>query len=168
MTVLPLTFAPDPIFSEKIALEEKVTPELIALAKDLHETIIDEKAVGISANMVGISKNIIVIDMQDEDQPPHITMINPVVTKSSEDTQSFTEASICFRGISAKITRPSGITVSYLDLDGKKQSLEAEGYFSTVIQHEIDYLNGITFLDYVSTVRRGLLIKKMKKHNKKA
>ena len=168
MTILPLTFAPDPIFSEKVALEKEVTPELTALASDLHDTIIDEKAVGISANMVGISKNIIVIDMQDENQPPHIAMINPRITKSSEETQSFTEASICFRGISAKVTRPSKITVSYLDLEGSEKTLEADGYFATVIQHEIDYLNGIIFLDYVSSVRRGLLIKKMKKHNKKA
>ncbi len=168
MTILPLTFAPDPIFSEKVSLEKKVTPELVALAGDLHDTIIDEKAVGISANMVGISKNIIVIDMQDENQPPHIAMINPTITKTSDETQSFTEASICFRGISAKVTRPSKVTISYLDLEGEKKILEADGYFATVIQHEIDYLNGIIFLDYVSSVRRGLLIKKMKKHNKKA
>ena len=93
-------------------------------------------------------------------------MVNPEITEISKETQTFEEASLSFPGISAKITRPKKIKVKYLDYEGRKQLLEADNFLSTVVQHEIDYLDGKIFLDYLSKMKRDMLINKMKKHIK--
>ncbi len=88
-------------------------------------------------------------------------MINPEIVEFSEDFSEHEEASISFPGISAVIKRPAKIKVKYLDLDSKSQLLEADGFLACVIQHEIDYLNGIVFLDHLSKLKRDMLMKKM-------
>jgi len=161
MPTLSLIHAPDPIFKKKAELVEKVDNEIRAIVDNMFETLEFEKAVGIGANMVGILKSIAIVDLHENNISTPFTFINPEIYWKSDEVQEFEEASICFAGISAKITRPKIIKLRYLDYDGKEQDLEAEGFFSTVIQHEIDYLNGITFLDHLSRTKREMLIKKV-------
>jgi len=116
------------------------------------------------ANMIGVLKRIIVIDLQENGTRKPFAFINPEIIWRSEEMQTFQEASLCFPGISANIMRPNAIKVRYLDIDGNPQELEAKGYFATVIQHEIDYLDGKVFLDYLSPLKRNALLKKMQKH----
>lgn len=164
MTVLQLTYAPNPIFKQQSSLVTKFDQTLTQLVNDMFETIAYEQAVGMAAPMVGILKRIIVIDIKGDSKP--LAMINPEITAKSAELQTFEEASLCFIGVSAPVNRSSTITVQYQDLEGKICTMEAEGFLATVIQHEIDYLNGIVFLDHLSKMKRDLLLKKMEKYLK--
>jgi len=165
MAILPLIYGPDEIFS-KIAMPVKLVDNAIrSLVNDMFETMYHEHAIGMGANMVGILQRIVVIDLQENGTRKPYALINPEIIWHSDEIQKFNEASICFPGISAEITRPKAIRVSYLDCDGAPRGLEAEGYFSTVIQHEVDYLNGKIFLDYLSKMKKDMLLKKMKKNS---
>jgi peptide deformylase len=92
-----------------------------------------------------------------------IALVNPEITWRSEETQTFEEGSLCFPHIAAEVTRPRAIRVRHLDRDGAPQELAAEGFLATVVQHEMDYLDGITFLDHLSRMKRDMLLKRMQK-----
>ena len=165
MTALKLTYGPNPIFSAVAKTVTHFDDELEALTRDMVDTLSVEKAVGIGANMVGVLQRIIVIDLQEENHP--LILINPEITHKSDDSQTYVEASVCFPGISAEITRPRKITLTYQDCSGSKQKMTAQDYLATVIQHEFDYLNGKIFLDYLSPMKRKMLIRKTRKFQSK-
>jgi peptide deformylase len=163
---LALVYAPNKIFKQTAKEVEKVDDSVRKIANDMLDLMYQEKAVGIGANMVGILQRIAVVDIvENNKKSPHI-FINPKITWRSSEMQEFTEASLCFRGIDAKVTRPNAIKMDYQDLDGKDQKIEAEGFLATVIQHEVDYLDGKVFLDYLSKMKRDNLLTKMKKYIK--
>jgi peptide deformylase len=166
MTVLSLVYAPDPIFKKKAKSVAIVDDSVRKIIDDIIDTMRYEGAIGIGANMVGVLQRIAVIDMQENGEFTPKAFINPEIIWTSEETQVFNEASLCFPHIDADITRPKAIKVSYLDYDGKPQELEQNGFIATVIQHEIDYLNGKVFLDYLSRMKRNMLLKKMQKQIK--
>jgi peptide deformylase len=163
---LQIIYAPNKIFSQRALEVEKIDDELRATIDKMFKTIKIEGAAGIAGNMVGILKRIVVIDLFPGNVSDPICMINPVITYKSEQMQVFEEASISFVGIFAKISRAAKIKVSFLDYNGKESEMEAEGYLSTVIQHEIDYLDGKVFLDHLTKMKRDLLLTKMKKYLK--
>ncbi|MEQ9116188.1 MAG: peptide deformylase [Rickettsiales bacterium] len=163
MTVRQLIYAPDHIFSQKAKSVDKVTDDIRNLIDDLFDTMEFEKAVGMAATMIGEMKRIIVVNLCPNGVDDKRSFINPEITWKSKETETHTEASICFRGIDAKITRPNKIKINYLDCNGKQQEEEAEGFLATVIQHECDYLDGKVFLDYLSKMKREMLVKKMQK-----
>jgi peptide deformylase len=166
MSILSLIYAPNDIF-HKIANPVKVVDDAIrTLIDDMFETMYHKKATGIAGNMVGILQRIAIVDLQENNCKNPYVLINPEIIWSSEEMQIFNEASICFLGISADIKRPKAIKLSYLDYNGKEARLEAEGFFATVIQHEVDYLNGTVFLDYLSKMKRDMLLKKMIKSSR--
>ena len=166
MTTLPLVLAPDPIFSKKSAPVEAVTDDIRTLMDDLLDTIHAEHGAGIAAPMVGILKRVVVIDLGKDGASDPLYLANPEIIASSEEKQSFTEGSLCFLGIDAEISRPASVTVRYLDYHGAQQELKAEGFLAACLQHEIDYLEGITFLHYVSSLKRDILVRKMMKFKK--
>ena len=164
MDVYKLIYGPNPIFKRTSENVEKVDDEILDLCAGLRELLYAQAAVGVAATMVGVLKRVIVVDLQENDKKSPFSMINPVIVSASEEMQSFEEGSICFPGVSAQITRPKSIKVEYLDEGGKKVRMDATGYLSTVIQHEIDYLDGKTYFDYLSPMKRKLLFKKTKKY----
>jgi peptide deformylase len=166
MAVLPLVLAPHPVYKAKTPQVTSVTDAHRALLDDLRDTLYGEHGIGIAAPMVGESQPLVVIDLQENGVRNPLMMVNPVIIASSQETQSFEEASLSFLGIAAQVTRPAKITVNYLDYQGVQQTLEAEGFLATVIQHEVDYLQGITFLDHLSPVKRDMLVRKMLKYKK--
>lgn len=166
MNYLPLVYAPHPIFKQKSLKVNKVDDEIRLLVDKMLKTLYIEGAIGLGANMVGILQRIAIVDLQENSVRNPRIFINPEIVWYSEELQTFKEASICFPGIEAEIKRPKSIKLSYLDYDGNEQELEAEGFLSTVIQHEIDYLNGKIFLDYLSKLKRDTLMKKMDKYLK--
>lgn len=166
MTSLSLILAPDPIFSKKSTPVEAVSDAIRLLMDDLLDTIHQEHGVGIAATMVGILKRVVVIDLQENGVSAPLYLANPEIIASSSDVQSFEEGSLCFLGIAADITRPKTITVRYLDYHNQPQELTAEGFLAACLQHEIDYLDGITFLHYISPLKRDMLIRKMIKCKK--
>ena len=163
---LPLVYAPNKVFRQKAATVESVDDNIRKIIDDMFETMRIEKGIGIGANMVGVLKRIVVIKMQQDDNVQTYAMVNPKIIKSSKEMQTFEERSLCYPGIVADITRPKQVTVTYLDYNGNEQTLEADGFLSTVVQHEMDYLNGKIFLDYLSKMKHDMLIKKMQKYMK--
>lgn len=167
MTVLPLVYAPDPIFKKKALEVKKVDDDIRSLVDNMFDTLEFYKAVGVGANMVGVLKRIAVVNLHEDGVSNPRTFINPEIFWSSEELQENEEASICFLGISAEIKRPAAIKVRYLDYDGNQQELKAEGFLATVIQHEVDYLNGVIFLDHLSKLKKTMHLQKMQKFLKK-
>jgi peptide deformylase len=166
MPTLPLVYAPNPIFQKHATPVTEVDDGIRTLVSDMFDTLYAENGVGIGANMVGILTRIIVVDLQTNgSRDPH-AFINPEIITRSQETQKFTEASLSYPGISAEITRPKEIELEFLSLEGQKQTLKADGFFATVIQHEMDYLDGRVYLDYLTPMKRNVLLKKMKKHLK--
>lgn len=168
MPALDLVIAPNPIFkkhadSVDIKAEGYALKPLIA---DLFETLYDNKGLGLAATMVGVLKRIVVIDLMEDGKKCPKAYINPEIVWSSDEMQDHVEASLCYPGIEATITRPREIKIRYLDEEGVEQLEEAEDFRATVLQHEIDYLNGKVFLDYIKPVKRQMLIKKMQKYKK--
>ena len=163
---LPLVYAPNDIFKKKAEIVEVVDDNLRFLIDRMIKTLDTEKAVGLGANMVGILKRIAVIDLYENGVSNPIVLINPEIIYKSSEMQIFNEASICFPGISADISRSREIKVKYLDYQGEPQELNAEEFLASVLQHEIDYLDGKVFLDYLSKMKAEMLLKKMQKHLK--
>lgn len=163
---LPLVYAPHEIFKKKAEPVEMVDDGVRLLVDRMLKTLEVERAVGLGANMVGILKRIAVAHLVNDEKTAPYVFINPRILWRSEELQTFEEASICFPGVSAEITRPHAIKIEYLDYNGKDQELEAEGFLATVIQHEVDYLEGIVYLDYLSKLKRETLLKKMQKYQK--
>ena len=166
MCALPLVIAPDPVFRQKAEKVDVVDDVVRGQIQQMFDTLYHENGVGLGANMVGLLTQIIVIDMKDDGDGSPIAMINPQIVTQSDELQTFTEASLSYPGISADITRPASIQVSYVNEQGEPCSLDANGFFATVIQHEMDYLQGKTFLDHLSRTKRDALMRKYKKARK--
>ncbi len=177
MTILPIILSPDPLLKQKSEAVNDITDEIKALASDMFETMYASNGVGLAAVQVGVLKRIIVVDTewesprypQESDDTPvgtPITLINPKIIKSSEDTRAYDEGCLSFPGQYSEVTRPDIVTVEYTDLDGNTQQLEANGLLSTCIQHEIDHMEGIVFVDHISRLKREMIARKMKKAQK--
>lgn len=163
MPILELVIAPNKIFKQKSEVIIEITDEIKQIVANMLETMHLHDAYGMGANMVGILKRIVVIGMLPNGDIADLALINPTITHQSDETQIFEEGSICFPGIAAAIERPKYIKVEYLDLEGNKQIIEADNIVSAVLQHEIDILDGITFLDHLSQLKRARLLEKMAK-----
>ncbi|MEI6188198.1 MAG: peptide deformylase [Alphaproteobacteria bacterium] len=166
MTLLQIVYAPNAIFQQIAQPVKEVDHNVRQLVDNMFHTMAFEKAVGMGANMVGILQRIVVIDLRENNVSKPFCLINPEITWRSDQNQTFEEAFLCFPSIAAPISRPNAIKVKYLDYDGKTQESSFEGFPATVIQHEMDYLDGKVFLDYLSKMKRDMLIKKMQKYIK--
>ncbi|MBE7635310.1 peptide deformylase [Sneathiella sp. P13V-1] len=166
MSELNLVIGPDPIFRQKAVALLTVDDRARKNANRMLEILREEKGVGIGANMVGLLQRIIVLDLPGTETEMPLTMFNPEIVDQSEETHVFEEASLSFPGASAKIERPAKITVKYLDQSGDEVILQADGFLSTTIQHEIDYLDGRLYFDHLSRVKRDSLLRKYKKMRK--
>lgn len=166
MTRLDLVMAPDPVFRQKAKTVQQFDDRLKTTVKDMLELMYERRGIGMGANMVGLLERIIVIDLQEDGERSPLVCINPVILSKSETTIEREEASLCFPGIKAAVKRPDAVEIAYQDTDGNKHTLKAEGWLATVIQHEMDYLEGRTFLDHLSKLKRDRLMKKMVKETK--
>ena len=177
MTNLELRIFPDPILKEKSKEVDIVDSKIQKLMDDMLEAMYNERGVGLAAVLTGHLKRILVMDVSYgiekcgdggchdihvTDKNP-IFMVNPKIISTSKKQNSFSEGCLSFPEIRAEIKRPEIVEIEYLDYNGKKQILEADGLLSTCVQHEIDHLNGITFIDYLSKIKRDMLLKKMYK-----
>jgi peptide deformylase len=160
---LEIVYAPNNIFKKKALSVPNIDDKIRFIVDQMFEIMYQNGAVGLGANMVGILQKIAIIDLQENHERLPYVFINPFIAYSSSEVQVFEEGSLSYPGIRAKITRPKHIEVEYLDYNGEKQSLKASGWLATVIQHELDYLDGKVFLDYLSPLKRNTLLKKMQK-----
>jgi peptide deformylase len=159
---------PDPILRKKSDILEKVDDELRILLDDMLETMYAAPGIGLAAVQIGILKRIIVIDIsKEEEKKKPIFLINPEIIFRSKDTSIYEEGCLSLPGHFAEIERPAECQIKYIDYDGKKKEMKADGLLATCIQHEIDHLNGILFIDYLSKLKKDMIVKKLVKHKKK-
>ena len=162
-----IVIEPDPILRKKSENLEKVDDELRKLMDDMLETMYAAPGIGLAAVQIGILKRLIVIDIskKDEKKDP-LFLINPEIISKSNNTSTYEEGCLSLPGYFAEIERPAECQVKYIDYFGKKKEIKATGLLSTCIQHEIDHLNGVLFIDYLSKLKRDMIVKKLIKQKK--
>lgn len=155
------------ILRKKCEPVEKIDDEIKSILNDMLEVMYNEKGIGLTANQVGINKQLIVIDLQKDGVKDPIFLINPKITKTSkEKVISEQEGCLSVPNARADVPRYEKVSVEYLDIDGNKQTIEADGLLSICLQHEIDHSNGKLFIDYLSKLKQDVLLKKVKKYLK--
>tara|TARA_E500000178_G_C16843744_1_gene671833 strand:- start:35 stop:556 length:522 start_codon:yes stop_codon:yes gene_type:complete len=158
---------PDPILRKKCQPIENVDDELRKLMKDMLETMYKAPGIGLAAIQVGILKRVVVVDISKDDQEKHpLFFVNPEITYRSKETSVYEEGCLSLPGQFAEIERPAECHLKYIDFNGKEKELKADGLLSTCIQHEVDHLNGVLFIDYLSKLKKDMIIKKLIKHKK--
>jgi peptide deformylase len=139
-----------------------------ALVDDMFETMYEAPGVGLAAIQIGVPKRIVTADTakKDEEKRPQV-FLNPEVVWSSEDKATYEEGCLSIPEYYEEVERPTQVKVRYMDIDGKSQEIEANGLLATVLQHEIDHLNGVLFIDHISKLKRDRVIKKFAKAAKR-
>lgn len=155
---------PDPVLRQKAKKITDFDDSLQNLVSDMVETMYDAPGVGLAAPQIGESVQLIVVDVSKEDDEEHtyMVMVNPEITEK-EGTQVDEEGCLSVIDLTASVKRNKKVTVCYQDIEGEKQELATEDRFAVVLQHEIDHLNGVLFIDHLSTLKRSLYKKKVKK-----
>ena len=164
MTIKPLIILPDPILRQVSKPIETIDSEVKKLADDMLETMYDAPGIGLAAIQIGVARRMLVLDVskEGEDKKP-LVFINPEVVVSSDARSVYEEGCLSIPDYYAEVERPAGITVKHLDRDGKEQVTEADGLLATCLQHEIDHLNGVLFIDHISKLKREMVIRKFTK-----
>ncbi len=166
MTVKKIITVPDPLLKEISEPINKVDSKTQSLLDDMLETMYDAPGIGLAAVQVGIPLRLIVVDVTWKKEDGHKNptfLINPKIVSKSEKMSSYEEGCLSIPDQYAEIERPESCIVEYLNYEGKQSTLEAEGILSTCLQHEIDHLNGVLFIDYLSNLKRNMMIKKVSK-----
>ncbi len=162
MTIRKILTEPDPILRKKCQPLEDVDDELRKLMRDMLETMYKAPGIGLAAIQIGILKRVIVIDLsKDNEKKNPLFLVNPEIIHRSKETSTYEEGCLSLPGQFAEIERPSECRVKYLDFKGNQKELKAKGLLSTCVQHEIDHLNGILFIDYLSKLKKTMIIKKL-------
>ena len=166
MTIRKILVEPDPFLRQVSQDVEKVDNELRTLMDDMLETMYAAPGIGLAAIQVGVPKRVIVIDLSKEEERKPFYFVNPRIIKKSENNSTYEEGCLSVPGQFAEVDRPDQCHVSYLDYNDQKKELKAEGLLATCIQHEIDHLEGILFIDYLSKLKQNFIVKKLSKQKK--
>jgi peptide deformylase len=163
-TTLPIVTLPDPILRKISAPIERVDAEVLRLADDMLQTMYEAPGVGLAAIQVGVPKRLFVLDVSEKDDEKHpLTFFNPEIVRLGDTLRSHEEGCLSIPDFRLDIDRPASLTLSYVGRDGKKHMLEAEGLLATAIQHELDHLNGKLIIDFLSKLRRDMVVRKFRK-----
>lgn len=164
MTIRPILTAPDPRLKAVSAPVAAVDGEVRRLVADMIETMYAADGIGLAAIQIGIAKRVLAMDLAQRDgkKEPRV-FINPVIAWASEETAAMQEGCLSVPDIWEDVERPARIRAEYLDGDGKRQTLEAGGLLAACLQHEIDHLEGILFLDHLSKLKRSIALRKLAK-----
>ena len=169
MALLPIIIAPDARLKITAIAVERVDSKVRALMDDMVETMHSANGIGLAAPQVGEGRRVIVVDVSAEDEEPNaIRMANPELLWVSDDAGVHEEGCLSLPEYYAEVDRPDAIKMRYLDYDSKIQELETEGVLSTCIQHELDHLDGILFVDHLSSLKRNMILRKLPKPKKQA
>jgi peptide deformylase len=164
MTIKPLIILPDPLLRQVSQPVERVDSELNQLVDDMLETMYEAPGIGLAAIQVGVPRRLLVIDLAKEgEEPAPLVFINPKVIRSSEERSVYEEGCLSIPDYYAEVERPATITVTSLDRTGKEVTTEADGLLATCLQHEIDHLDGVLFIDHISRLKREMVIKRFTK-----
>ena len=164
MSIRPILTAPDPRLKAVSTDVEKVDAELRRLIDDMAESMYEADGIGLAAVQIGTPKNIIVMDLdQKSGQKNPKAYINPKILWASDEIVTFEEGCLSVPEIWEDVERPARIKTEYLDRDGVLQVLEADGLLATCLQHEMDHLNGVLFIDHLSKLKRSMALRKLQK-----
>ena len=166
MAIKKILTEPDPFLRQKSNEVDKVDDKTRGLMDDMLDTMYDAPGIGLAAIQIGIPKRIIVIDLSKEQEKKPLYFINPKIILKSDNKCTYEEGCISVPGQFAEIDRPDRCHVKYLDYNGEQQELKAEGLLATCIQHEIDHLEGILFIDYLSKQKKNFITKKLSRQKK--
>jgi peptide deformylase len=167
MTIRKILTEPDPFLRKKSKEVEAVDNEIRSLMDDMLETMYEAPGIGLAAIQIGVPKRVIVMDLSRENEKKQpMYFVNPKIITKSEIDSAYEEGCLSVPGQFAEIDRPNRCKVKYLDYNGEDQILNAEGLLATCIQHEIDHLEGILFIDYLSKLKKSMIVKKLSKRKK--
>ncbi|HER27676.1 MAG TPA: peptide deformylase [Rhodospirillales bacterium] len=167
MTLLPIIIAPDPRLKVKCRPVDKVDKEVSTLMDDMLQSMHTANGIGLAAPQVGVAKRVIVLDLAREDEKPSpIRMANPEIIWLSEDDELREEGCLSLPEHYSDVVRPREVKVRYLDHHNKQRDLQADGVLSVCVQHEMDHLDGILFVDHISALKRNMILRKLIKQKK--
>jgi len=164
---LPILIVPDPMLK---ARAKPVTEADMARVRDLlprmFTTMYRAPGIGLAAPQIGVGLRFVVVDLMPDDKPSPMALINPEVTARSEELATREEGCLSLPGQYADVTRPARVTVRYIDGGGVKHQIDAEGLLSACLQHEIDHLNGVLFVDHLSALKRNMILRRLAKEQR--
>ncbi len=162
MAILRILEVPHPMLKRRAAPVERVDEEIRRLVRDMFETMYEAPGIGLAAPQVGVGRRLCVIDVSEEKNAP-LCLVNPRITWRSENLASAEEGCLSLPDQYAEVTRPDAVEVVYLDEQGEERKLRADGLLARCIQHEIDHLDGILFIDHISALKRNMILRKLAK-----
>ena len=167
MAIRPILTLPDPLLRRQAKAVERVDSALHRLIDDMFATMYEAPGIGLAAPQVGVSRRLIVMDPAKDDAPKTpLVMVNPEILDRSEELRLHEEGCLSIPDFTAEIERPAKTRVAYIDREGKPQERELVGIWATLVQHEIDHLNGILFIDYLSRLKRDMVVRKFTKQKR--
>jgi peptide deformylase len=169
VAVLPVIIAPDPRLKVRCQAVGRIDAEVRRLMDDLLESMGPAKGIGLAAPQVGITRRVIVVDVHGEDEEPNpLALANPEILSASDEVMVNEEGCLSLPEYYAEVRRAAAIQVRYVDRQGKVCELAAEGLLATCIQHEMDHLDGILFVDHISALKRNIILRKLSKMKRAA
>jgi peptide deformylase len=167
MTIRKILTEPDPFLRQKSIKVDQVNDDVRTLMDDMLETMYAAPGIGLAAIQIGVPKRVIVMDLsKDDEKKEPLYFVNPEIITNSDKEASYEEGCLSVPGQFAEINRPEKCKVKFFDYYGQEKILATEGLLATCIQHEMDHLEGILFIDYLSKLKKNLIIKKLSKHKK--
>jgi peptide deformylase len=167
MAIRPIIIAPDPLLKAKAKPILEVDGRVATLIDDMLETMYRAPGIGLAAPQIGLLERIIVVDVADkEEKPQPFAMVNPEIVWASDETSVYNEGCLSLPDQYADVTRPRQVRVRYVDRSGAVQEIDADGLLATCVQHEIDHLNGVLFIDHLSLLKRNMILRKLQKIKK--
>ena len=167
MSIKTIITEPNKILRQKSLPVDKVGKEEQQLMDDMLETMYNANGIGLAAIQIGVPKRIIVMDISKNDEKNNpMYFVNPLIKNKVSEISTYEEGCLSVPNFFAEVNRPKKCNVEYLDYEGNKKTLIAEGLLATCIQHEMDHLEGILFIDYLSKLKKSIIIKKLSKSKK--
>ncbi len=167
MTLLSIIVAPDPRLKLTCKPVKKVDKEIRTLMDDMLETMHVANGIGLAAPQIGIAKRVIVIDVAREEEAPRpLRMANPEIIWASDDDEMHEEGCLSLPEHYSEVVRPSAVKVRYIDHENEIREIDAEGIMSVCVQHEMDHLDGVLFVDHISALKRNMILRKLIKQKK--
>lgn len=167
MTIRPILTVPNPILKQVSKPVEAVTDDTRKLMDDMLETMYDAPGIGLAAIQIGVPLNVIVMDLARDGEKPQVKyFVNPEILEDVEDTNLYEEGCLSVPDVFDTVERPERVKLTYLDYNGESVTEWAEGLYATCIQHEMDHLKGVVFIDYLSRLKRDRAVKKVQKAEK--
>ncbi|PPD27527.1 MAG: peptide deformylase [Hyphomicrobium sp.] len=164
MAILPIVQLPDAVLRQFSTPVQQVDAAILKLADNMLETMYAAPGVGLAAIQVGVPKRLIVLDTAGDNEPKKpLVVINPEIVRLGPELRSYEEGCLSIPDVRVEIERPSTVIIRYVDREGRQQQLDADGLLATAIQHEVDHLDGKLIVDFLTRLKRDIVIRKLKK-----